>query len=56
MSFDKVKETQKEKVSKPRGVSHKARSKKSSKFPAENNMNMGVAKEGTLPKRKLSMC
>jgi len=58
MSFNKVKETQKEQVSKPKGISHKGRSKKSSKFPADNNLNAGVAKDSNQKGsfKKLSMC
>lgn len=59
MSFDKVKDVQKEKVqSKPKKVSHQARSKKSSKFPADNNLNTGVAKDSNQKGsfKKLSMC
>lgn len=51
---------QKEKVqkSKPGKVSHKARSKRSSKFPADNNLNTGVAKDSNQKGafKKLSMC
>jgi len=59
MDFGSVKDNQKEKVqSKPKKVSHKARSKKSSKFPADNNLNTGVAKDTNQKGafKKLSMC